>query len=137
MWGAILRKILAYMLTRRGKRALAFAGMMSACFLTALLLDTKLYISAAFTSLLAGAMLTTWLTQYLRVRQQDREREVRRVVLTERRQAAIKARGERLKKVKAAMVGNARALGEATATRMTSVRDELRLWPRRQPVESD
>ena len=137
MWGAVLRQIFAYMLTRRGKRALTFAGMMSACFLTALLLDTKLYISAAFTGLLAGAMVTTWLTQYLRVRQQDREREVQRVVLTERRQAAIKARGERLKKVKAAMVGSTRALGEATATRMTSVRDELRLWPRRQPVESD
>lgn len=51
MWGAVFRQVFAYVLTRRGKRAIAFIGMMVLCFVTALLSDIKFYISAAFTGI--------------------------------------------------------------------------------------
>ncbi len=137
MWGAVFRQIFAYLLTRRGKRAIAFAGMMLLCFVTALLLDTKLYISASFTGFLAAVLLLMWLAQYWRVRQQDREREVRRVEKVERRQAAAQTRGEKLDKAKAAVAGSMHRVGETTAntigaakTKITDVNAGLRFWRR-------
>lgn len=137
MWGAVFRQVFAYLLTRRGKRALAFAGMMSLCFVTALLLDTKLYISASFTGLLAAVLLMMWLAQYWRVRQQDREREIRRGEAAERREAASQARGEKFDRAKAAVADGARAVGEAAANsvgaakaKVANVSGGLRIWPR-------
>lgn len=139
MWGAVFRQIFTYLLTRRGKRALAFAGMMALCFVTALLLDTKLYISAAFTGFLAVIFLVMWLAQYWRVRRQDRERQGKRAEHAERRQAAAQARGEKFDKAKAAMTGGVRTVGEAAAntvgaakTKITGMRDGVRFWRRGQ-----
>jgi uncharacterized membrane protein YccC len=144
MWGAVFRQVFAYLLTRRGKRALAFAGMMLLCFVTALLLDTKLYISASFIGFLAAVLLMMWLAQYWRVRQQDRERQGRRLEAAERRHAAAQVRGEKLDKAKAAVADGARAVGEATAssvgaakTKITNIRAGLRFWPRRERAEGE
>ena len=144
MWGAVFRQAFAYLLTRRGKRALAFAGMMSLCFVTALLLDTKLYISASFTGFLTAVLLMMWLAQYWRVRQQDRGREIRRVEAAERREAAAQARGKKFDRAKAVVAGGARAVGEAAAnsvgaarSKVTNISGGLRFWPRRRRAGGD
>ena len=54
MWGALARQIAAYALTRRGKKLLAFIGTMLLCFVTAILLDLQMYISAALSGVLAA-----------------------------------------------------------------------------------
>ena len=96
MWGAVFRQVFAYLLTRRGKRALAFVGMLLLGFVTALLLDMQLYISASFTGCLAVVLITMWLVQYWRVKQHDRLREMRRVEAAAKRLVAAQERSGHL-----------------------------------------
>src|SRR5882757_374858 len=112
MWSAVFRQIFAYLLTRRGKRAIAFVGMMTLCFVTTLLIDTKLYISAAFTGSLAAVLLLTWLLQYWRVRQDAKIRQSRRDEAAIRRQAAAQARNEKIDNAKSAVADAARTVGK-------------------------
>lgn len=137
MWGAVFRQVFAYLLTRRGKRAIAFVGMMTLCFVTALLIDTKLYMSAAFTGSLAAILLLMWLLQYWRVRQEAKLRQSRRDEAAIRRQAAAQARGEKIDKAKSAMTDAARTVGKgaantlgAAASGMASAGGRMRFWKR-------
>jgi hypothetical protein len=137
MWGAVFRQVFAYVLTRRGKRAIAFIGMMALCFVTALLIDTKLYTSAAFTGSLAAILLLMWLLQYWRVRQDARVRQSRREEAMARRHAAAQARGEKLDKAKSAMSGAARTVGKGAASTfgaatsgIASASGRMRFWKR-------
>lgn len=139
MWGAVFRQVFAYLLTRRGKRAIAFVGMMMLCFVTTLLIDTQLYMSAAFTGSLAAALLLTWLLQYWRVRQEAKLRQSRRDEAAIRRQAAAQARGEKLDKAKSAMTDAARTVGKGAANTfgtaasgMASATSRIRFWKRNQ-----
>lgn len=117
MWGAVFRQVFAYLLTRRGKRALAFVGMLLLGFVTALLLDMQLYISAGFTGCLSLVLITMWLIQYWRVRQQDRLREMRRVEAAAKRLVAAQERSERYdrarERAKAAVADTVRNVGTA------------------------
>jgi len=111
MWGAFARQIFAYLLTRRGKRALAFVGMLSLFFVTALLSDMQLYISAAFTGGLSVVLVAMWLMQYWRVKQHDRLREKQRLEAAARRLAAAQEREQRYDRAKARMADTVRAAG--------------------------
>lgn len=111
MWGAFARQIFAYLLTRRGKRALAFVGMLSLCFVTALLADMQLYISATFTGGLSVVLVMMWLVQYWRVKQHDRLREKQRLEAAARRLAAAQEREQRYDRAKARMADTVRAAG--------------------------
>jgi len=117
MWGAVFRQVFAYLLTRRGKRALAFVGMLLLGFVTALLLDMQLYISASFTGCLAVVLITMWLVQYWRVKQHDRLREMRRVEAAAKRLVAAQERSERYdrarERAKSAVAETVRNVGTA------------------------
>ncbi|MBN9049974.1 MAG: hypothetical protein J0H78_10965 [Rhizobiales bacterium] len=117
MWGAFVRQIFAYLLTRRGKRALAFVGMLLLGFVTALLLDMQLYISAAFTGCLSVVLITLWLIQYWRVKQHDRLREMQRLEAAAKRLVAAQERNERYdrarERAKSAVVDTVRGVGTA------------------------
>lgn len=117
MWGAVFRQVFAYLLTRRGKRALAFVGMLLLGFVTALLLDMQLYISASFTGGLSLVLITMWLIQYWRVKQHDRLREMRRLEAAAKRLVAAQERSERYDRVreraKAAVTETVRNVGTA------------------------
>jgi hypothetical protein len=137
MWGAVFRQVFAYLLTRRGKRAIAFVGMMMLCFVTTLLIDTQLYMSAAFTGSLATVLLLTWLLQYWRVRQEAKTRQSRRDEAAIRRQAAAQARGEKIDKAKSAMTDAARTVGKGAANTfgaatsgIASAGGRMRFWKR-------
>jgi hypothetical protein len=137
MWGAVFRQVFAYVLTRRGKRAIAFIGMMTLCFVTALLIDTKLHISAAFTGLLAAILLLMWLLQYWRVRQDAKARQSRRDEAAIRRQAAAQARNEKIDNAKSAMADAARTVGKGAANTfgaatsgIANASGRMRFWKR-------
>jgi hypothetical protein len=137
VWGAVFRQVFAYLLTRRGKRAIAFVGMMTLCFVTTLLIDTKLYTSAAFTGSLAAILLLAWLLQYWRVRQEAKARQSRRDEAAIRRQAAAQARGEKIDSAKSAVADAARTVGKGAANTfgaatsgIASASGRMRFWKR-------
>jgi hypothetical protein len=109
-----------------------FIGMMTLCFVTTLLIDTKLYTSAAFTGLLAATLLLTWLLQYWRVRQEAKVRQSRRDEAAIRRQAS-----EKLDNAKSAMADAARTVGKGAANTfgaatsgIASASGRMRFWKR-------
>ena len=110
MWGALARQLFAYVLTRRGKKVLAFVGTMLLCFVTALLLDLKLYLTAGFTGLLTLVTLVAWLVQGFKQRRGDRMRERQDAEDAVRRAAAAQARGETIGKAKSTVTGAARTM---------------------------
>jgi hypothetical protein len=128
MWGALARQLFAYVLTRRGKKVLAFVGTMLLCFVTALLLDLKLYLTAGFTGLLTLVTLIAWLVQGFKQRRGDRLRERQDAEDAVRRAAAAQARGETIGKAKSTVAG---AVGVAKSG-LAGARDTitLRRWRR-------
>jgi hypothetical protein len=135
MWGALIKQIFAYLITRRGKKALAFVGTMLLCFLTAWLIDLRLYLSAAFTGVLAAAALYAFLVQGFRQRRDKRERERKNFLKTEKRVATAQARSEKINKAKVAVAQAAKGVGsaaadfvDATKTGVRGVGGRLRFW---------
>ena len=57
MWTALVRQIAMFALTRRGKGVLIFVGVILLCFVTAILLDLHLYLTAYFTGALTAAVI--------------------------------------------------------------------------------
>ena len=149
MWGALARQIAAYALTRRGKKLLAFIGTMLLCFVTAVLLDLQMYISAGFSGVLAVIALITWITQGFR---QRREQERRQVETAARREAAAIARGEKIDYAKATVSGAAKTVTGAARSvtsgaayiaggtlrvawkGVTGARDKVFVWRKKAPA---
>jgi type II secretory pathway pseudopilin PulG len=143
MWGALARQIAAYALTRRGKKLLAFIGTMLLCFVTAILLDLQMYISAGLSGVLAAAALATWITQGFR---QRRERERRQVETAARREAAAVARGEKIDYAKATVSGAVKNVTSGAAyiaggtvrvawKGLTGARDKVFVWRKKAPTQ--
>ena len=143
MWGALARQIAAYALTRRGKKLLAFIGTMLLCFVTAVLLDLQMYISAGFSGVLAVVAFITWITQGYR---QRREQERRQVESAARREAAAAARGEKIDYAKATVTGAVRNVRSGAAyiaggaanvawKGLTGARDRVLVWRRKAPTQ--
>ena len=149
MWGALARQIAAYALTRRGKKLLAFIGTMLLCFVTAILLDLQMYISAGFSGVLAALAFVTWITQGYR---QRREQQRRQVETAARREAAAVARGEKIDYAKATVSGAAKSMTGAAKSvtsgaayiaggtvrvawkGLTGARDKVFVWRKKAPV---
>jgi hypothetical protein len=110
MWGALARQLFAYVLTRRGKKVLAFVGLMLLCFVTTLLIDLRLYLTAAFTGVLAVVALLAWLTSNLRQKRRDRELQRIEAEETLRRAAAAAARSETIGKARSSVADAARSM---------------------------
>src|SRR5262245_330100 len=95
MWAAFARQAFAYALTKRGKRLFALIGVLLLGFATALLLDMQLYISATFVGTLAFGSVLYWLTQHLRIRRHEWERQQRQLEHALQRAASAEARTQR------------------------------------------
>lgn len=135
MWGALIKHIFAFLITRRGKKVFAFVGTMLLCFLTVLLIDGRLYLSAAFTGVLAAAALFAFLVQHFRQRNDKRERERKGTAKAEKRAATAEARSEKINKAKVAVAeaamgvsGAAADFADATKTGVRGVRERLSFW---------
>ena len=139
MWGALIKQVFAYLLTRRGKKALAFVGTMLLCFLTLWLIDLRLYLSAAFTGVLAASALYAFLVQSFRQRKDKRERERRHLEKAQKRAATVEARSEKIKKAKVAVTEAAKGVGgaaaglvDATKTGVRGIGGRLKFWRSRE-----
>src|SRR3979490_3413038 len=104
MWAALIRNIAIFMFTKRGKKLITLFGAMLLCFITALLLDSRLYLSATVTGILAAATLMAFAVQHFRQRRSEREREQRKVAEAVRRAEAAEARSEKMDRAKASIV---------------------------------
>jgi heme exporter protein D len=110
MWGAFARQLFAYVLTKRGKRVLGFVGTMLLCFVTALLLDLQLYLTAAFTGFLTLLALFAWLTQNVRQRRRERVLARQEAEELQRRAQAAAARAETVSRARSSVAGAARSV---------------------------
>ncbi len=135
MWTALVRQIFFFIVTRRGKRIIAFIGAMLLCFITALLIDSKMYLTAGFTGLLAVAALAAFVFQYFRQRTEKRARERQNAEEAVRRTAAAQARSEKFGKAKSTVADAARAATDSAAniadlakTGISGARDRLSSW---------
>jgi hypothetical protein len=114
------------------KKTFPFVGTLLLIFLTVLLIDLQLYLSAAFAGVLAAGALCAYLVQTLRERKDERERERKNLLKAEKLAEKAGARGKKINKAKAAVTDAAR-LTSYTACRVLrtstlSLRTELVLF---------
>jgi mannitol-specific phosphotransferase system IIBC component len=132
MWAALVRNVFVFVLTRRGKKVIAFVGAMLLCFLTALLIDWRMYMSAGLAGLLAAAALIAFIVQHLRLRVEKRERARQDIAKAARRAAAGEARSENIQKAKSAFTEAARDASSAAVdvakTGLAGARDRVSSW---------
>jgi hypothetical protein len=124
-----------FRLTTRQRNQLAFGGTILLCFLTVLLIDLQLYLSAGFTGVVAIVGLCALLMRSFRQRKDTRERGRNISLKAEKRAAVAEARSEKINRTKAAVVEAAKGLRsvaadfvDATKTRVRGVRGRLRFW---------
>ena len=94
MWGALVRQLVVFVLTRRGKRVIAIAGILLLGFLTALLVDLHMYLTAGFTGVVALAALIALAVRALRRRIERREQARHEAEAAIQRAIAAQARGQ-------------------------------------------
>jgi asparagine N-glycosylation enzyme membrane subunit Stt3 len=142
MLATAIRLLFTYLLTRRGKRTLAFVGTMLLCFLAAWLIDLRLYLTAAFIGVLAAVALFVFLMQIFRLRKDKRERERKGIEKAERRATTAEARSEKINKAKVAVAEAAKGVGSkaagfvgATTTGVRGVGKRLSFWRRKNRTE--
>ncbi len=135
MWTALVRQIVVFLITSRGKRVIAFAGAMLLCFITALLIDSRMYLTAGFTGVLATAALVAFVVQYSRQRTEQRERVRQDAEEAVRRAAAAQARSEKIDKAKSTVAdaartatGSAADIADLAKTGIAGARDRLSSW---------
>jgi hypothetical protein len=138
MWTALVRQLAVFLFTKRGKRIAAFAAVVLLCFLTALLTDSKMYLSAIVTGAVTVMMVIALIAQYFRQRFKQRSRARRDAEQAQKRTAAAQARSERFDKAKSAFSGAARTASGSAAgvaglakTGFGGARDRLRFWRRK------
>src|SRR5215207_183684 len=102
MWGVILRIGTRYVFFRRWRNVLILSGALLLCAMAALLLDSKMYLSAGVVGVVGALALITFPLQYLRVRHENKERERRNEVAAAQRAEAARIRSEQIGRAKVA-----------------------------------
>ena len=103
MWAAFVRQFAAYAITRRGKKLFALIGVLALCFGAALLIDMQFYVSASFTSLLAGFAAVAYVVQHVKLKRAEHQRLFRKAEAARQRAIAAQARIERIDTAKSAV----------------------------------
>jgi hypothetical protein len=138
MWTALVRQLMVFLFTRRGRRIVAFIGVLLLFFITALLIDSRMHLTAAFTGAVAVVSLIAFVVNLFRHRGRQRDRERRDAEQSMRRAAAAQARSERIDKARSAVSGAAKTASHRAAgmaglakTGLDGARDRLRFWRRK------
>ena len=141
MWTALVRQLAVFLFTRRGKRIAIFVGVVLLCFLTALLTDSKMYLTAGVTGALTATIVVVLIVQFFRRGAAQRQRMRREAEQAMRRTAAGQARSEKIFNAKSAVAGAARAATGSAAdvagkakTGIVGVRDRLSFWRKKEPT---
>ena len=138
MWTALVRQLMVFLFTRRGRRIVAFVGVLLLFFITALLIDSRMTLTAAFTGAVAIFSLVAFVVSQFRYRGRQRDRERRDAEQSARRAAASLARSERIDKARSTLSGAAKTASHRAAgmaglakTGLDEARDRLRFWRRK------
>jgi Ca2+/Na+ antiporter len=115
MWAALIRNIAVFMFTKRGKKLITLLVAILLCFISTLLLDARLYLSAALTGVLAAATLMVFAVQHFRQRRYKREREQRKIAGVARRAEAAAARSEKIHRAKTSAIETAKGVSSSAA----------------------
>lgn len=119
MWAAFVRQIAAFAITRRGKKMFALMGVLLLCFGAALLVDLKLYFSAAFTTVLALFSAVAYVVQHVKIKRIERERLARKAEAARIRALTAQARLDRIDNAKGAVRGAVHDVARATGDAVT------------------
>lgn len=139
MWGALFRQLAIFLFTRRGKKIAAFIGLMLLGFVTALLLDSKMYLSATFSGAITVVALFALIVQYFRQRARERVRVKRSVEDDVQRAAAAQTRSEKrnraratVKNVTKAATGKVANIANRAKTGVVGARNRINAWRNKQ-----
>ena len=77
--------------------------MLALCFGAALLIDMQFYVSASFTSLLAGFAAVAYVVQHVKLKRAEHQRLLRKAEAARQRAIAAQARIERIDTAKSAV----------------------------------
>jgi len=135
MWGALFRQLAIFLFTRRGKRIAALIGLVLLGFVTALLLDSQMYLSAAFSSLMTAAALFAFVFQSVKQRKVERRRVRRAAEDQIQRAAAAQARAEKRSRAKSSVAnaakaarGTASSVARLAKTGVAASRNRIKKW---------
>jgi hypothetical protein len=139
MWTALVRQLAVFLFTRRGKRIAIGIGVALLCFLTALLTDSKMFLTAGVTGAITAIIVVTLIAQYFRGQAKQRERARREAEQALRRAATSQARGEKLDRAKSAFTNAAQAASSGATdvvtragTGLAGAKERLNFWRRSQ-----
>src|SRR4051812_15621715 len=105
MWTALVRQIAIFALTKRGKNTLILVGIILLCFMTTVLIDLHLYLTAGFMGALTLAAIVWRAVTYFPRRARARERARQQAEEAARQAAAAQARNEKFGQARSAVVG--------------------------------
>jgi membrane protein implicated in regulation of membrane protease activity len=132
MWRAGVRAAMTFAFTIFGRKVIALAGTVILLFATALLLDLKMYISAALAGVLAFAALIAFFIQYRRQIKANRIRARRQEEAAQKRAAATEARNEKMDRAKSKVTDTVKGMASGAAdvakTGFAGARDRVQGW---------
>src|SRR5581483_963334 len=113
MWAALVRQVAVFLFTKRGKRIMIFLGLAALCFLTALLTDSRMYLTAAVTGAFTAILMIALVAGYFGQRAKQRRRAYNEAEQAVRRAAASQARHQKFGKAKSAVTGAAKTASDS------------------------
>jgi hypothetical protein len=108
MWPVLVRQVAFYLLTRRGKTVFAVVGALLLCFITVILLDARVHLTAGFMGAVTLAFIGWRAMTILPRRAKERERARLETERTAQRAAASEARSQKFDQAKSAVAGAAK-----------------------------
>jgi hypothetical protein len=139
MWGALFRQLAIFLFTRRGRRIAALIGLVLLGFVTALLIDAQMYLSAAFAGAITLAAILAFIVQSFTYRKRERARIRRAAVAEIERAAAAQVRAEKRSKAKSRVAsaaqaarGTASSMARLARTGVSASRNRLKRWRRKE-----
>jgi uncharacterized protein YacL len=132
MWRVMVRAAMAFGFSVFGRKIIALIGVVLFLLATAVLVDLKMYVSAAVAGFLSVAALVIFAIQYRRQLVANRERLRQQAEAAQRRAAAAEARGERMDKAKTAVKNTVKGMTAGAAdvakTGFAGARDHVQGW---------
>jgi membrane protein implicated in regulation of membrane protease activity len=130
-----IRSTMVFAFSMFGKKVIALGGAALLLFVTALLIDFHLYISAGLAGTLSFVALVAFVVQYFRQKRAERERQEREAEEATRRAAAAQTRSEKMQKAKATvsdtvkgMATGAAGMVDTAKVGMTNARNRVDGW---------
>jgi hypothetical protein len=121
-----------YFLTRRGKTVINTIAALLLCFITAMLLDGRMYLTAGFMGAVTVAFVSWRALTFLPRRAREREKARLEAERATQRAAAADARGQKFDQAKSAVAGAARTAtvnaADLAKAGISGAREKIGAW---------